>query len=315
MERTESKGFFEMLWDCDHCEAKGLLAKSQRHCPECGAKQNPDKRYYPKEGEEQAITGHAYEGSDRHCPSCEAPMGAKAKSCTTCGSPLDGAKQVKTVASATLPPPKPRRWPKVVIILGVIALVIFLIWFFLIRTKVATMKVTGHEWTRTVGIDEFADLPSEGWRDAMPSDARLPQCERKERTTKQVPDGETCKEEKVDKADGTFEKVNKCKPKYRDEPVYDDYCRYRVSRWHQVDERKLSGNGLAPQWPTQDLPSVQANDFLGAKRQGKRTETYILVFDGKRCEVPEAKWRGFTDGQAVKVEVRARSGELVCDSF
>ena len=61
---------------------------------------------------------------------------------------------------------------------------------------------------------------------------------------------------------------------------------------------------------------MQANDFLGAKRQGKRTETYILVIDEtRRCEVPEAKWRGFADGQQVNVEVRARSGELVCDSF
>ena len=23
---------YEMLWDCDHCDTKGLLGKSQRHC-------------------------------------------------------------------------------------------------------------------------------------------------------------------------------------------------------------------------------------------------------------------------------------------
>jgi hypothetical protein len=317
MERTESKGFFEMLWDCDHCETKGLLAKSQRHCPECGGKQNPDKRYYPKEGEEQKILGHAYEGSDRRCPSCDAPMGAKAKACTNCGSPLDGAKLVSTVASATIPlKPKTRKWLPIVLVIVAILFIGFLIWFFFIRTKIATMKVTRHEWTRSIGVDEFANLPSEGWRDAMPSNALNPVCARKERTTKQVEDGETCHEEKIDKADGTFEKVNKCKPKYRDEPVYDDYCQYRVQRWHEIDKRVLSGNGLGPQWPTQDLPSVQANDFIGAKKQGTRTETYVLVFDDKaRCEVPESKWRGLADGQQVKVEVRARSGELVCDSF
>ena len=36
-ERVESEGFFEMLWDCDHCGQQGLLGKTQRHCPECGA--------------------------------------------------------------------------------------------------------------------------------------------------------------------------------------------------------------------------------------------------------------------------------------
>ena len=76
-ERVESQGFYEMLWDCDHCETKGLLAKSQRHCAECGAPQNPDKRYFPKEGEEKRVDGHSYEGADRTCPACSAPMGAR----------------------------------------------------------------------------------------------------------------------------------------------------------------------------------------------------------------------------------------------
>jgi hypothetical protein len=30
-ERVESQGFYEMLWDCDHCDTKGLFGKSQRH--------------------------------------------------------------------------------------------------------------------------------------------------------------------------------------------------------------------------------------------------------------------------------------------
>jgi len=46
-EREESQGFFEMLWDCEHCDARGLYAKSQRYCAHCGAPQNPDKRYFP----------------------------------------------------------------------------------------------------------------------------------------------------------------------------------------------------------------------------------------------------------------------------
>lgn len=61
-EREESRGYFEMLWDCDHCDARGLLAKSQRHCANCGAPQNPDKRYFPREGEERRVDGHLLRG-------------------------------------------------------------------------------------------------------------------------------------------------------------------------------------------------------------------------------------------------------------
>ena len=46
-ERVVSEGFYEMLWDCDHCDTKGLLAKSQRHCANCGAPQSAYKRYFP----------------------------------------------------------------------------------------------------------------------------------------------------------------------------------------------------------------------------------------------------------------------------
>src|SRR3979409_1890554 len=75
-EREESQGFFEMLWDCDHCDARGLLGKSQRFCANCGAPQNPSKRYFPKEGDERRVDGHLYEGADRTCPACSAPQSA-----------------------------------------------------------------------------------------------------------------------------------------------------------------------------------------------------------------------------------------------
>ena len=63
--RTQSEGHFEMLWDCEHCGTKGLLGLSQRYCAECGAPQNPDKRYFPKEGEAKIVDGHRYDGADR----------------------------------------------------------------------------------------------------------------------------------------------------------------------------------------------------------------------------------------------------------
>jgi hypothetical protein len=311
-ERVQSEGFYEMLWDCDHCEAKGLLGKSQRHCPECGAPQNPDKRYFPSPEQQKRVDGHSYEGADRHCPACNAPMGAKAKNCAKCGSPLDGSKEVRGVMAAK-PEPKKRRkiWPYVV---GALSLIGFLIWFFLIRTRDATMTVTAHRWERVITIEKFGDYEEEAWRDKMPSDAGFPTCTRRQRSTRQVPDGETCTTERVDKKDGTFEQVQRCKPKYRSEGIDDDWCRFRVQRWKRVDAVRATGSGMQPAWP-ENVPPIDVPQVIGATRSKDRTETFTLDFGDQSCAVGASTWRKYKDGQKVKLEVRATTGKIVCNSL
>ena len=315
-ERTESQGFFEMLWDCDHCGTKGLLGKTQRHCPECGAKQNPDRRYFPAEGAATRVDGHIYEGSDRTCPACDAPMGAKAKSCANCGAAMDGSREVRGVAHAVVAAaPRRSRWKLVLLILAAVVGVIVLLWAVLFRTRTATVAVTAHAWTRTIAIEEYADLQEASWRDTMPAEARVSSCGPKERSRRQVADGESCHQEQIDKKDGTFERVQRCAPKYRSEPVLGDWCAYRITRWHAVDARTTSGTGVVAAWPTMDLPPPTAAAVLGARRQGPRTEVDTLVLGTSRCDVSDSIWRKYTDGQAAKVDVRARSGAIVCDSL
>ena len=312
-ERTESEGFYEMLWDCDHCDTKGLLGKSQRHCASCGAPQNPDKRYFPKEGEAKPIDGHRFEGSDRQCPSCNTSMGSTAKNCTSCGSPLDGSKEVRGIAApVAAKAPKKKIWP---IVLAVVFVLGFAIWFFFIRTKDAKLEITAHRWERMVALEKYGDWPQEAWRDELPKDASMPTCVQKEKSKTKVEDGEECHTEKVDKKDGTFEQVKKCSPKYRDEPVMADWCSFTVRNWKKTDEAKLSGAGMTAAWPA-NLPAADTQAQLGAIRSGARTEKLYLDF-GKTgsCDVSDAKWRKYKDGEKVKLEVRARSGDIVCDSF
>jgi hypothetical protein len=212
------------------------------------------------------------------------------------------------------PKPKSRWWIWVVlavlVIGGIIALVLYKR-----RTVDKQLVVTAHRWERSIAVEQYGDDPAQGWRDAMPRDARGPSCHLKQRSTRQIPDGETCKLEKVDKKDGTFEQVNKCKPKYRSEPIADDWCSYTVRRWKPIDAVKLAGTGTTPAWPTANLPPAQAAELVGAKRQGKQTEALTLVFGEQRCEVTDAVWRKYADGAKVKVAVRASSGDLVCDSL
>jgi hypothetical protein len=313
-ERVESQGFYEMLWDCEFCDTKGLLAKSQRHCANCGAKQNADKRYFPTEGQKQRLDGHQYEGSDRYCPNCNAPQGAKGTNCTNCGAAMDGSKEVRGVVTPA-PPPKKTNWRPIIIILGVIVLLIVAIWYFFLRTKEVKMTVTAHRWERSIGVDEFRDVQESAWRNEVPADARMVTCHREQRSTKQVQDGEECHIEKVDKKDGTFEELKKCKPKYRSEPVDDDKCNYNVRRWKEVDRVKTSGSGLTPAWPTNGVPPPTNVEAVGTRRPGKRTETLMLDFGKQTCEVSDAAWRKYSDNSSYKLEVRARSGDIVCKSL
>ena len=305
-ERVESEGFYEMLWDCEFCGTKGLLGKSQRFCAECGAPEKAEKRYFPSPEEQKKVEGHVYEGADRNCPACNAPMGAKAKNCTRCGAPMDGSKEVRGVAAAPPPAKKHRRiWPYIV---GGIVVVIVAIWWLFIRTHEARLAITAHHWKRTIAIEDFRDQQQSAWRDQVPADASLPTCMRKERSTRQIPDGEDCRTERHDKKDGTFEQVRKCTPKYRSESVNDDWCTFTVKRWVKVDEATASGDGTDARWP--DPPPL-----AGQRRLGARDETLELELGGERCSVGDATWRKYKDGDTAKVEVRARSGAVVCDSL
>jgi hypothetical protein len=63
------------------------------------------------------------------------------------------------------------------------------------------------------------------------------------------------------------------------------------------------------------VPSADAAQVLGTRRGGKRHEKYIVDLGKGTCEVKESMWRSLTDGQKVKIEVRARSEALVCDTI
>ena len=313
-ERTESQGFFEMLWDCEHCDTKGLLGKTQRHCANCGAPQNPDKRYFPKEGEATRIDGHKFEGSDLQCPNCNTPQSKTGKNCTHCGAPLDGSKEVRGVQTAPPPPKKKRPWWFLPAILGAIALVIFFSWYRCIRTKDAKMKVTEHRWARTVAVERFAEQELEAFEEEVPDDAERKNCKTAPHPTKKVQDGEDCKDEKVDKKDGTFEVVKKCTP--RMVPAEGKQCSFVVKRWKAIDPVQTKGVGMNPvDPPEKDLPPAEAPSTINATRRRAKSETYTLVFGTQTCDVPEKVWRKYADGQELTLQVRASSEAIVCSDI
>jgi hypothetical protein len=307
-------GVYEMLWDCSYCGQKKNLGKTHRYCPSCGAPQDEDKRYFPTEAERVAVADHQFTGTDRVCPACATPQSAKAQNCGHCGSPLDGAKAAKLVTEPVAPAkPRSRRWLWILLaIVGVLALVIW----WRCRTVEVGMQVTGHRWTTQVTVEEYREVEREAWDDQVPARARDVRCRSSQRGTREVEAPPSCRRVQRDNGDGTFSEVEQCTPQTRSEPVYDDLCSYTVEDWATVETLADHGGGLSPQY--HQVRGIGGNG-LGARREGGRRATYTLeLTDGKKtstCDVDEAVWRKYVDGQRIRVKVRKASGALVCSSL
>jgi len=353
--RQEELGTYEMLWDCTRCGTPKLLGIQHRHCPACGGPQDPDARYFPPEEEKIAVEDHMYQGADRVCSACTTANAGLAKFCVGCGSPLDGdAKEAnargdqqvetgqgfaaETAADALAESrarraasraeqtqaPKPAgmsRGLKIGLIVGGIALVIVVaisVLFFWKRE--ATVTVKGHAWARSVEIEVFDEVKDSAWCDDKPRGARRVTKKQEKRSTKQIPDGETCVKKRKDNRDGTFKEVKECKPKYRDEPVYADKCYFYVDKWvtKRTPEASASDKISEPKWPEVELK--KAGTCKGCEREGQRHETYTLHFvdeAGERyeCGVERTLWDQAEIGSKWKAEVGVVTTSLDCDSF
>lgn len=314
--REESLGSYEMLWDCSHCDTKKNLGRTHRHCPNCGAPQDETKRYFPSDAEKVAVKDHQFTGVDRQCGSCGTPQSARASHCGQCGAPLGDAKAVGLVTEKQPPKKKRRLWILWVVAIALV-LIFGLVWYACIRKREIAMQVTGHRWVTVQEIEEYREVMDEQWRDDVPSGAKALACRSKKRSSRAVPDGEDCSIVKRDRGDGTFEEVNQCKPRTRQEDVMDDWCTFRVERWTKIDELKKNGTGTTPVWA--DAPPADLFNTLGARRPGPKRGIFTLELnDGKNartCDVSEATWRKYSDGQQIKAKVRASSGEIVCSDL
>jgi hypothetical protein len=328
--------FFEMLWDCGQCSTHGLLGKAQRHCPMCGAAQDPAKRYFPEEGKEVEVMGHQFVGADWRCTYCDAPNSAAAAFCVGCGGPKDGAREVALVQDATSasspimgsqPPATPAApvapaantraggfpWVKAVIALFLVVASVVAYLFF--STHDETAQVAEKSWSREIDVEQFTAVRTSEWCDALPSGAYQVSRSREQRSTRQVADGQDCRDVRSDKGDGTFSKTRECSTRYRDEPVYDDKCSFRINRWQVVRTARAQGGAqLAPAWPTPVISSnLVASNTLGAERLGSRREHYRVQLQSKNdkqwtCDLPPNQWETLSQGTPVVLKVRGTGG-------
>jgi hypothetical protein len=357
---------YEMLWDCEFCSSKKLLGKTHRHCPNCGATQDPSRRYFPADSEKVAVQDHEYFGADKACPFCATANGAKSTFCGNCGGALDGAKEVtrrtsQIAGESTVPDsvqsakldfdaqknplpagtekksedlafkdsnlvkahPKTPKWVIWMLSsigvgsIGFIGLGIF--W-----TETVNLKLTQHEWSRSIDIEQFKPVDDSAWCDSMPSDSYSVSRRSEVRSYNQVADGEECHTVKSDRGDGTYSESESCSTKYRSEPVYDSKCYYKVDRW--AFERASTANGFGleqePYWPAPEYRSCTGS--VGCERLGTRKEKYQVHFeesDGETkgekhdCEFDQTKWKSYDNNITYKSEKSVIFNYITCDSI
>jgi hypothetical protein len=321
---------YEMMWDCEYCGATKLLGKTHRHCPLCGAAQNAEKRYFPPEEEKVAVEDHQFVGADWSCPACDTPNSKAAEFCSNCGSGQDGSSSVKTAADEggldEAPPPEakpatdPAKKKRLIAIAGAV-LVFFalLCGIFFMWTEEKGVSVQSHSWERSIEIDRYQSVSESSWKESVPAKAYSLRCEEKQKETKQVPDGEECSTVKKDNGDGTYREEEECKTKYRDEPVYGQWCRYDIDKWKTARTERSNGIDSEPSWPT---PRLNECSFvkLGCERQGGKGEVYTIHFldsEGEKhdCGYELAKWKSIENGMERKMEFRVVDGGIDCSTW
>ena len=309
-ERIESQGFFEMLWDCDHCGTKGLLGEVAAPLRGVRRAAEPRQALLPDARAAAAGRGHTYVGADLHCPSCKSPMGAAAKNCTHCGSPMEGAREVASVEKARRAEAEDARiWPYVV---------------------AAIARARGRDLVPVHPLDHRAARRQGSTAGSARSRSRNSRTTRKRRGAIRCPRARACRRAIASSArrarcptartatpsattrrTARSSRRAKCKPKYRSEGVDDDWCTFTVRSWSAGRQREgcrdRPGAGVAP-----ELPPATTAAALGARRSGKRSEKLYPRLRrqgpvrGLRCGVAQVHRRHEVQGRGARALRRGR---------
>ncbi len=336
-DKTEGGEVYEMLWDCKHCGSTKLLGLSHRHCPNCGAPQNAEGRYFPSDAEKVRVENHVFFGKDIECRYCQAYNGRRSKHCRECGSPLSEGADGQVLEDVThaeetygghdgsepgvvTNPAKKGRSKVGVVVVGALLAFVALVVVAVTWKKDGVFEVTGQRWERAVEVEQFGPVKASDWCDSLPEGAKKLRSYRAVRSREKVADGEDCRVTKVDQGDGTMREKKECEPRYKSKPVEDDKCDYEVNSWSVIERAASQGQGSAPapHWPPVDTgPSCNR---VGCKRLGDRREKYLVELqandgDSTSCEFDEQRWRGFANGQRYAAKVGVIGGSPDCSSL
>lgn len=256
---------------CHYCGTRNPATAA--NCSQCGADLSEGARR--KSG--QVLGAHRDKAAQPiECPSCGTPNNPDAPKCVQCGASLTQPRPEPAAPKAA--PAKASQQRSRRGLLGGVGVLILLLcaaacgaYFILAnRTEEVTGTVESVNWTRTIEIEELVPVEHEAWRDEIPPEGVVGSCTQKVRRTQNEPASnakEVCGTPyTVDTGSGFGEVVQDCKYE-----VYENFCKYTLDEWREVDEVSLSGNDFSPSWPNPTLTS--------SRREGDREEVYRCIFN------------------------------------
>ena len=344
-----AKKIIEGLWDCPYCGQKGIggLTKS---CPNCAHPQDADTKFYLGEKKEALDEEKAKDygkGADWTCAFCGSMNRYSSTNCNNCGAQREDSSgdyfenRRKEQAAKPQPQPQPqkpkkKRWPLILAILAVIAVI-----FLVTRPKDKATTVVDKTWQRAIEVETLTAVREQSWSQP-PQDARNVTKQRAirdyeavldhyEEQAYDVPydvlDHYDTEIEYEDNGDGTFTEVEhevpvyrteyRSVPVYRQEPIYDTLYEYDIDKWVHSRTERAGGSCYEPRsdllragnWSVEAEPYWPDTRLGGSERASGRSEEYILYFaDAKgksySARVPEDLWNKYSRDKSVELEVQ-----------
>ncbi len=227
---------------------------------------------------------------DVKCPFCGTPNPATVLKCKNCGGAL--GKTLPSAPATKAPAQSSKLGAFAIGLIVMICLAGALFVFLAGRTTDQAATVQGMKWERAIAVLAQRPVEKQDWRNRVPFEGRLIGCEERVRS---VQDQETSRSRKVcgtpytiDEGTGAGRVVQDCQFE-----ALDDWCRYSINEWQQVDAIVARGEDLNPQWPNATVAAGQ--------RTGNTTEKYQVIFlsnDKRYTYWPdsEQEFKRFTPG-------------------
>lgn len=274
----------ELITDAAAVEA--VKKGADIHCPYCGTRNPVDAKTCSqcngdlvggaqrKSGEVVGAFSSA-PAAKVPCPTCGTLNEPNAGRCVSCGAGMASTPVAAVPAQTPVNVPGKKRspifWAGLVVLICLLVGACLALIVFLTRKTDVTGTVTGGEWTRTINVEQLADVTKNDWKDAIPSGAVVGACEPRYNHTSDQPEGNNYQEVcgtpyTVDTGTGYGEVVQDCKY-----DIYMDYCSYATQEWQVYQPFTQTGQNFNPAWPQVILGIGQ--------REGTRTESYKVFFN------------------------------------
>jgi len=311
----------EGKWKCTSCATVNLGRNTQ--CSACGKVRGADVEFFVDDSEaettDETLLQKAAGGADWHCEWCGSDNQAAQSACRQCSAQrgtapsrqqkiiLDKNGQTPATGNTGSTPPaaaKKATLPGLLVIAGILAVVVGLVWFLFFKTDVVPVTVSSAGWERAQDVEEERLVRETAWENNVPSGARVLRSWQEKFGTEDIQVGtERVKTGKKDLGNGFFEDVYENRPVYETRDVFKNKVEYEIWKWIVIRTEKMTGTSdMTPQWPQVSLDYRQR---LGGKREKAEVNLINDKDSGKNYvySVPVQEISAYSKGQKLTAEI------------